>query len=523
MPTVSGGNSVVVDLLPGQTMTITADVAAGIVRFIGQEGADGSAIAASNSVITLANNTRFIGPFLARRRYRIEPSSGTILYTLHDESAAFTLLGRPIGFTAILTDSRGAQIHSDATAKLRQTTYNHFNWGNWRSGSRLFIVEQGVSGNRADQMLDRLQTCIDSGAGHLYLLCGLNDVSQAFSGYTTVNTIGPNQGVNVNLTNVANIAAQFMQYCVQRFISAGGRIVTICLDPGAETLVASQIAALNEYNQRLRDLAELYPCIVLFDLAKEMRDPAASSTTTIRFKSGYAQEASGSGIHEGHLGGYKVGIAFETHIRDNFPAVSFLPTDVNEITTISVLNQLANPLFVTATGGTVGPGGTGTAPGNWTLERVNGGSGTQTATISVQATSDGGPGNEVVVTPTFAAAGDAFRLRQDGAAANFSIGDIMQAMSRITVDSGGTALATVILEVIFFDGTTSYTVQCGTALNNVAIGTDGFTIDMRTEKFTVVAKSGSPTISLRVYMQGSAAGAGSAVRIKQTQIRKRTS
>jgi len=428
---------------------------------------------------------------------------------------------RPVGYTALLGDSRVAQVHSDATSKLRQTTYNHYNWGNWRAGSRLATaLENGVSGNRTDQMVARLQDCINSGAGHLYLLCGVNDVSQAFSGYTTANTVGPNQSTAVTLSNVATVAASLMLYCVQRFIGSGGRFVTICLDPGAENLVATQIAALNEYNQRLRDIAEIYPGVGIFDLAKEMRDPAASSTTTIRFKSGYAQESAGSGIHESHMGGYKVGIAFATYLTANFPAVYFLPTDVNEITTISALNQLANPLFVTATGGTVGTGITGTGPGSWTIERVNGGSGTQTATIAVQAASDSSPGNETVVTPTFSAAGDAFRLRQDGAAANFNIGDTLQGMTRITVDSGGTALETVILEVIMFDGTTTYTVQCGTQLNTNAIGTDGFTIDMRTDRFTVVAKSGSPTISLRVYMYGSASGAGPAVRIKQTQIRK---
>src|SRR5262245_18721963 len=107
---------------------------------------------------------------------------------------------RPIGLTAVLGDSRVAQIFTTQTAGAGQVPaslsgYNHFNWGNARAGHRLKLCYNGgVSGDRSDQMLARVAMACASnpGAAHLSIQVGVNDISQPFSGYTTVNTVGPN-------------------------------------------------------------------------------------------------------------------------------------------------------------------------------------------------------------------------------------------------------------------------------------------------------------------------------------------
>lgn len=434
--------------------------------------------------------------------------------------------GKQAAYTALLGDSRVAQISASVVVG-RQSGWNSFNHGNYRAGNRLTIAtNQGNSGDRSDQMLARLQACINSGAGHLYILAGLNDIAQALAGYTTITTAGgapsdaPNRGVAVSVTNVAAIAAANAQYAIQKFMSNGGRVVTLVLDPGAENFGASQVGAWLDYIQRLREMAEVLPGVNLFDLIKVMHDPAASTTSTIRFKSGYAQESSGSGVHQSHLGAYMAGIPFATYLQSTFAATAFLPVDVNDVQSAnSVSTLLGNPLMI-GTAGSTSTGFTGSTPTLWTSLR-SGGSGTQTATIAVQAAADGGPGNEALIVPTFGAAGDILVMKQDANLANVNVGDFLQGMARVTVDAGGAAaLAAINLDGQYNDGTTTFFFGCGTPLNNVAIGTDGFTYDMKTPSIVATARSGG-FLTLRLSIFGAGVGQGPNVRWKQAQMRKR--
>jgi lysophospholipase L1-like esterase len=440
---------------------------------------------------------------------------------------------KPIGSTAILSDSRGAQIFTSQTisaGSLVPTSlsgYNHFNWGNARSGHRLKLVYNGgVSGDRADQMIARLPNVVNSGAGHMWLKVGVNDVSQAGAGYTTVITPNwpssypalPNQGVAVSTANVASVCFSFIQYAVQQFFARGGKIVTLELERGGEGFSTAQIAANHDLNALARELAETVPNVNLYDDWKNTHDPAASTTTTIRFKAGYMQEAGGSGVHEGNLGGYMDGIPFETYLRATFPDVPYLPADVNEIPTISTRNLLLNPLFVTATGGTANAGASGTVPGSWIATR-SGGSGTQSVVVSTGTPADGSPGLETIMACTFSAAGDLLRLQQDATIGNVNIGDYVEAMAAVKVDAAS-ALAGAYLEAQYFDGTSTSIMRDLFPLNNVAIGVDGFTASFRTPAYLVTAKAGGAFLTMRLYAQGSAAGTGT-VRFRTAQIRKR--
>lgn len=444
----------------------------------------------------------------------------------------FNVTLRPLGVTALLGDSRAAQIFSSQTIPVGAQVppsiggFNHFGWGNARSGRRLKIVYAGgLSGDRGDQMIARLPTAINSGAGHLYLKCGVNDISQASVGYTTVATTMPtgypalpNQGVVVSTANVATVAFSFISYAVQQFMARGGRLVTLELERGGEGFTAAQIAANSDFNQLCREISETTPGVNLYDDWKNTHDPSLSSTTTLRFKAGYMQEASGSGVHEGNLGGYAGGIPFETYLRATFPDVPYLPSDVNEIPSISTRNLLVNPLFVTATGGTASTGASGTVPGSWTADRTAGG-GTQTVVVSTGTPADGAPGLETIMACTFGAAGDLLRLRQDATIGNVNVGDIIEGVAQVKIDAG-VPLAGVYMEVQYNDNTTTNFLRDLIPLNNVAIGTDGCTIYYRTPPYPITAKGAGSFLSMRINIQGSAAGSGN-VRIRTTQIRKR--
>lgn len=525
MPTVSQGNFGVVTLLPGQTLIVTADAASsGLVRFAGSRGADaGAAASATSDVVTISNASRVFGPFFVERRYRLEPAAGSFTYFVEDELSSFALR-RPIGLTAVLGDSRVAQIFTSPSNTYSLSGYNHFTWGNARAGKRLRIAYAGgVSGDRTDQMLARLVAATASGAGHLYIQALVNDISQSAAGYTTANTIGPNQGVAVNASNVVAVGVSNIIYAANHFLRAGGQKVTICLECGTEAFSQTQIGNVIDANQYLREFAEVTPGVVLFDVWSEMHDPAASSTTTIWFKSGYAQEASGSGVHQSNLGGYMVGKAFANHITANFPPVPYLPSDVQELPTLSLRNQLANPLFVTTSGGTgSGAGGiTGTVPGSWAVDRTGGG-GTQTAVVSTGTPADGSPGNECILACTFGGAGDLIRLRQDAQNANWNVGDIVEGVAVCVVDAGATSLAGVFMDMQQNDGNLTTDLRDLLPLNNAAIGTDGCTLYLKTPPFLITGKSGSPFLTMRLYAQGSGAG-NATVRWRQVQIRKRSS
>jgi hypothetical protein len=298
--------------------------------------------------------------------------------------------------TGTLGNSRMAQMYSSQSltagmlVPLTVGGYNTWTFANARSGHRLkFIYNGGVSGERGDQMIARLPTLLALKPGHMLMECFVNAPGAAATGYTTVVQAGwpsgwpalPNQGVAVTLTNVAAVEFSFVQYAIQRFLRMGGQIVTLMLDRCAENYTAAQIATGIEFNRLCKDTYEGDPRVNLIDDWAESHDPAASTTTTIRMKSGYMQESLGSGTHDSNKGAYYLSINRAAYIQANFPAPSFLPSDVTEIPSISLRNLLANPLFVTASGGTNGAGSTGTPPGSWTTVR-SGGSGTQSVVVS---------------------------------------------------------------------------------------------------------------------------------------------
>jgi hypothetical protein len=429
---------------------------------------------------------------------------------------------KPIGYGASLGDSRPARFYQSLGNNFGFSGYTAFTCAQARTGHRIKMVYNGGnSGDQSDQMLARVAATIASGAGTLIIRIGVNDINNAGVGYTTVNTVGPNQGVAVTTANVALICFQNIQWAAQQFIRAGGQKVLIFLECGAEVFGTAQIAAVINLNQRLREFAEAEGRVVLWDAWQLMHDPAASTTSTLRFKSGYAAEAAGSGTHESNKGAYFGGKDLAPILAANWPAVPYLPSDVNEVTAITTNNLLLNPLFMTTSGGTgSGSNGiTGTVPGSWTADRTGGGS-TQTAVISTGTPSDGSPGTECIMACTFGGAGDIIRIRQDAVIANISIGDFLEGVGSVVIDSGATSLAGVQMDLQYADGTTTWNLTDLKPLDNNAIPTDGVTYFLKTPPYPVTVKGGGAFMSMRLYAIGSGAGTAT-VRWRTIQARKR--
>jgi hypothetical protein len=249
-----------------------------------------------------------------------------------------------------------------------------------------------------------------------------------------------------------------------------------------------------------------------------MVDPAASSASTLRFKAGYAAEAVGSGTHMSNLGAYMVGKAFGTFLAANFPELPYLPSNVNEITSITTNRLLLNPLFMTTTGGTASAGASGNVPANWTADR-SGGSGTQTVVVSTGTPADGSPGMECIMASTFSAAGDVTRLRQDPLPANWNVGDIIEGVGSFVIDPGS-KLAGVQMDLQHNDGAVTNSITDLKPLDNGAIGTDGGTFFFKTPSYKVLAKGAGAFLTLRLYAIASAAGTAT-VRFRTMQVNKR--
>lgn len=408
---------------------------------------------------------------------------------------------RPINSFAVLGDSRAAQVHVDPQMRNR-AGYNHFNWGNALSGQRAVIAGNwGVSGDRTDQMLARLSTAIASGGGWLYIIAGVNDHAQ---NYPTAGTSGVTAFNNIKLC--ADTAALY------------GVRSMICLETGAQGLTAAQIGQVIEQNERLREYADKAPYVVLVDLPFALMNPT-NSVSALAFKPNYSAD----GTHEANLGAYYGGkIAMLPLFQQLLPPrVGSIRNIVETPSANSLVSLLANPLFATASGGTIGTGaGTGTVAGSWTSNR----GGTASAVYSVGAPADGSPGNEQVMACTFGAANEEIRIQQDVALANWSPGDIIRATAEVSVDAGSSNLAGVYLYLQCNGTGDPGSLGAQTAMDmypQTAQGpTETYTISLETESLQIPAYTTKSWVTM--YVRAISSGAGSAtVRVRRASIRKR--
>lgn len=393
-----------------------------------------------------------------------------------------------------LGDSRVAQMHADP-ACLNRTAYNHFTMGNALAGNRAILVKNlGVSGDRTDQALGRLQEAITSGAAWMYIHVGVNDIAQ---NYPTAGTSG--------VTAFNNIVLM-----VEGAMSVGMRCI-VALEPGANNFTVAQITQMIELNERLRWYAETSSNnIILFDIPAAIYDHTNVATGAL------AILGSIDGTHEGNLGGYLAGKAFAALLTSIMPPRPHGDHSSAMIPGTSLRTLMNNPIMANGSGGVLGTGITGTVAGFWSTAR----SGSSTAVASVGSTSDGR--KEQVMACTFAAAGDEILFTQDVPNANWSSGDILQAEAEVAVDAGSSNLCGVYSYVQVYGDSNPVTAMDGYGVGKGAGTTEGYTVKLITEKLVVPQYTTQNWLT--VHVRATAAGAGSATfRVRNVQLRKRFS
>ncbi len=355
---------------------------------------------------------------------------------------------------AFLGDSRLAALFSNSGLypSLGYVKAAHFfNVANSLLGGRMKITYcSATSGQRSDQYLTALPDAIASGAGWLMIHGVVNDIAQYVAQGDTA----------LSIFNRVKAAAQTAR-------NAGMNVIIVG-EPGATNITAGTMTGMvHEFNERVREYCEVTPGVYYFDLPSVVIDPT-SGAAAIAFLSGYAYDTT----HLDGKGHWYVGNAFATFIDSFIPPLPFSIYSANEVASNGNLQQVANPLFITTTGGTSGTGITGSTPASFTSGR----GGSATATISTAADANGF-GNAVTFACTFTAQGEYINFEQGTTLGNYTIpGDIVDNGVTVSVASGSVNLGGVYLNTNFgtianpyADGFPIQGVSTPTALPSVAM------------------------------------------------------
>ncbi|MBY0429452.1 MAG: DUF2793 domain-containing protein, partial [Alphaproteobacteria bacterium] len=399
---------------------------------------------------------------------------------------------------AFLGDSRLAAQFNDGSTTAFPASLAHmktnaffFNWANALLGQRMKTVYNGaVSGYRSDQYLTTatVNGAIASGAKWLMIWGAVNDIGQAGTTGDTALTIW---------TRIKN--------ATQSALNAGMYVVLLT-EPGSNAYGTntSSKAMTNQFNQYVREYADVTPGVFCFDIASLLVDPTQANIT---LRATYSSD----GTHPNAYGAYYLGQAFANYIANFIPPINSQIFTASDISANGNIQQVANPLFLTTTGGTSGAGITGATPASF----VSSVGGTATATISTAADSSG-YGNAVTIAGNFAASGDAIYLKQDTTLANYTIpGDIVDSGVEIVINAGAVNLSQAALSTNFGGAPNPAYDLYGTAtvLPNVAMD-----LTLRSVPFTL--QTGTTWATWQVRFVGSGAGSFTAT-IKRPWMRRR--
>lgn len=337
-----------------------------------------------------------------------------------------------LDFTFDLVGDSRASIGSTASG-YATTSSQFFNQANCLAGHRYQLgTNYGVSGNRSDQyVLSAIAAGIlTSPSGFvLWFFPAVNDISQAVAGYT--NTI---DGTAVTTSNVGASCMNNIIYLASRLAALGKKLI-LCLEPGSTTFSTASIAAMYDLNLRITGYANATPGMYPFN-ANDVVWNNTSSATTIAFKTGYSVD----GTHYTTLGAFAAGVAFNTFIQTTFAVADLAIASINAVQTTDPRSLVNNPLFNTASGGTISGNSSvnGNVPSGWTFV---GGSSQTIVTITSSAEANGN-GNAITIAITTATS-DSLRFQSNAPSnANYTLAQWMQGGADVAVASGANNIAT---------------------------------------------------------------------------------
>lgn len=339
-------------------------------------------------------------------------------------------------------------------------------------------------------------------------------------------------GTYISLANVADHIIANAATLIDTAISLGIQTIFRTIH-GASNMNASQIAALEDTNRRIR-LLQHGRRLWLLETRAALRDQLTTTASTIAFRSGYmANDPGPVYVHEGIPGALAVGKLLADIVKQAIPPLPYGYADAASAYSAGSPMQLtANPSF-SGTAGTLGTGGTlGTNPAGGALAGVPTGwnarralsDTTTTFTVNVKEDAEG-RFIELVATATTANGG--VMLTQDIATSLWDAGENIQGFSKVEIVSGATnlAMAATTLEINGTGVTPTTTVAqdlghpSGTTWG-VFPSTEGFVFEQATEVLTVPAFTAKGYLAFRaVYVQFTAAGSAT-IRVRFPRLEK---
>jgi hypothetical protein len=310
----------------------------------------------------------------------------------------------------IMGDSRMSTQYND-TLQYQLTSTHFLNQANLRMGQRLRTIgNNAFAGQRSDQYLSNanIVQAVASDAKWVMIFGIVNDIA--------------NNTASEPFTN-------YIQPACEIFIAAGMNVILVT-EPGQTGVAGSTAArtAFQRYNSLIKGYAARsrpYGQVYVFDLASIVLD---LTTTTIAFKSGYSSD----GTHYLVNAAVVAGRAFAAMMTPLVPPVPTRKVFGGETATLG-LQILANPGFLTTTGGSIGSW-TGTGPSGITSAPLDtGASGVMSTTTNADGTKD------LVLQITTTQAGRA-RVFMDISAGHDSPGDTFDYYAECTITSGATNL-----------------------------------------------------------------------------------
>ncbi|MDR6146124.1 lysophospholipase L1-like esterase [Sphingomonas sp. SORGH_AS870] len=420
-----------------------------------------------------------------------------------------------------LGDSRIAAIFNDPSKRTKGAR-SPLNWANALSDQRFTIVETfGISGDRTDQMLSRIDPAIATGAGLLYLQGGVNNIGAVASTGNYTYTHGVT-GEVVTIDTVAAVTFRDLRTMIEKARMAGMAVVVEQEVGSGGFNTQEKVAATLELRSLMAEYAETATDVYLHDALPVVMQPALSPTA-LGYRAGYSYDTTHCNSRGGYRWGKSLGVLLRSIVPISYP---LLLNNAIEVFGARRRQVLTNPLFLTANGGTANEGISGTTPAGWTISRT----GSATANISTSGRSDGS-GNDLVIAASYTATGEIVTVSQALEApglgmwnSRVAVGDTYELVAQIEVTEA-TNLAAIWLQSGAVAGTGSQ-VDCfdlfGVA-NEVGMDEPGV-LTLRTRPFTVAAPitNSYPYIACSIRAVG--AGSGSCTfRIRQIALKRRMS
>ncbi|MFE8582951.1 SGNH/GDSL hydrolase family protein [Sphingomonas sp. NCPPB 2930] len=426
-------------------------------------------------------------------------------------------LARNPRLVVALGDSRIAALFFDPSRRNKGNR-SPFHWANALLDQRFTLVDSfGLSGDRTDQMLARLDATIATGAGLLYFQGGVNNIGAVASGgYTYTHAV---TGEVVTIDTVAAVTARDIRLIANK-ARASGMIVVIEHEVGAGGYTTQEkVTALADLRANIADFAENTPDIFVHDAMPIVMQPQYSANA-VAYRSGYSYDPT----HCSARGAYRWGKSLAKVLAGIVTtARPVLLTNAIETSAARRRQALINPLFANASGGTASAGASGTVPANWTVSR----SGSATANVSTAARADAS-GNDLIIAASYSAAGEIVTVSQafDAPAtgqwnSRLAVGDTYEVVAQVEI-TDASALSALWLQVTTFAGSGAQTDSYDLYGVTTEAGLDeAATLTLRTRPFAIVTPTSSAYPYVVVYIKSAGTAAGNCTyRIKQIGMKR---